>query len=176
MALGMVFIALTAGCSGMSISSDYDPAKTEEMKTYKTYAWLPAPRERVRGSALVGKRVQFVADQVLQDKGYQLAGQSAADFMIGWHGALDKKLSYSTVNSYYGYGWGYWSGTGYSQTYVTEYKVGTLILDIVDAGDNELAWRGIASAEVYPQADEDYRNRQIEAAVRKMLDRFPPKK
>ncbi|MCK5406753.1 MAG: DUF4136 domain-containing protein [Candidatus Krumholzibacteria bacterium] len=172
-----VVIALTAGCSGMSISSDYDPGKIEEMKAYKTYAWFPAPREKVRGgSQLVGKRVQYVADQVLQDKGYQLAGQTAPDFMIGWHAALDKKLNYSTVNSYYGYGWGYWGGTGYSQTYVTEYKVGTLLIDIVDASDNELAWRGTASAEVYPQADEDYRNRQIESAVRKMLDRFPPKK
>ena len=44
----------------------------------------------------------------------------------------------------------------------------------MDVGTNELVWRGVAQAEVYPQADQDYRNRQIETAVNKILAQFPP--
>ena len=70
-----VVVALTAGCSGMSVSSDFDPAKIEEMKAYQTYAWLPAPRERPPGQdPLIGKKIQYVADQALQEKGLKYAG------------------------------------------------------------------------------------------------------
>ncbi len=33
---------------------------------------------------------------------------------------------------------------------VSEYKVGTLILDVVGAADRQLIWRATASEEVYP--------------------------
>jgi hypothetical protein len=166
---------ISAGCSGMTISTDFDPSKTEEMKAYGTYAWLtgPAGDSRTAG-AFIDKRVKYVADQVFAEKGFALTEKTGADFLVGWHASLDRKLSYNTVNTYYGYGWGYWGGYGTSRSYVTEYKEGTLLLDIVDAATNELVWRGIAQAEVYPQADADYRNRQIESAVRKMLSQFPP--
>lgn len=165
-----------AGCSGMSVSSDYNPMKVEEMQSYKTYDWLvPAASTNRSGDQFLDQRIHMVADRILGDMGYQISGESP-DFRIGWHASLDRKLSYSTVNSYYGYGWGYYGGMGTSRTYATEYHEGTLLLDVVDARANELVWRGIAQAEVYPQADADYRNRQVESAVRKILSQFPPKK
>ncbi len=171
----ILLAVISAGCSGMSISSDFDPSKTEEMKSYGTYAWLTNPTGDPRTAGdFIDKRVKFVADKIFADKGYQLTTKSGADFVVGWHASLDSKLAYNTVNTYYGYGWGYWGGYGTSQTYATEYKEGTLILDIVDAKTNELVWRGIASAEVYPQADADYKNRQIEKAIQNLLSQFPP--
>lgn len=161
----------------MTVNSDFDPTKVEEMGGYKTYAWLPRPKGDARtANQFVAQRIQSVADEVLSDKGYRLDNSSTPDFRIGWHAALDRKLSYNTVNSYYGYGWGYWGGAAYSRTYVTEYEVGALIIDIVDGSANELVWRGIAQAEVYPQASTDYRNQQIETAIRKILAQFPPEK
>jgi hypothetical protein len=176
----LVLLALTAvvsaaGCSGMTVNSDFDPTKTEEMRTFSTYAWLTKPTGKPRTAGdFIDRRVKMIADQVLAEKGYVLTGSGEPDFLVGWHASLDRKLSYNTVNTYYGYGWGYRAGYGASRTYVNEYKEGTLILDIVDTTDEALVWRGIAQAEVYPQADAEYRNRQIESAVRKMLSRFPP--
>jgi hypothetical protein len=174
--VALVLLAvISAGCSGMSISSDFDPTKTEEMKAYGTYAWLTNPTGDPRTAGdFIDKRVKFVADKVFADKGYSLTTKSGADFLVGWHASLDRKLSYSTVSTYTGYGWGYGGGYGASQTYATEYKEGTLLLDIVDAKSNELVWRGIASAEVYPQADAEYKNQQITSAIQKLLSQFPP--
>lgn len=169
-------IAFTAGCSGMAVDSDFDPTRVEEMGGYQTYSWLPRPKGDSRtASQFIAKRIRSVADEVLSGKGYRLDDSSTPDFRIGWQAVLDTKLSYNTVNSYYGYGWGYWGGAGYSRTYVTEYNLGTLIIDIVDGPANELVWRGIAQAEVYPQSTTDYRNQQMETAVRKILAQFPPK-
>lgn len=167
--------AALAGCSGMNVYSDFDPTAVDDMKAYRTYSWLPLPKERRRDAdQLVSKRIMAVTDQALSAKGYERAQTSAPDFLVGWHGAIDKKLQYNTVNTYYGYGWGYWGGVGASRTYATEYHEGSLIIDIVDARTNELVWRGVAQSEVYPQSDPDYRNRQIESAVNKILSQFPP--
>jgi hypothetical protein len=167
--------ALGTGCSGMNVYSDFDPTAVDEMKAYKTYSWLPTPKERRRdANQLVSKRIMMVTDETLSKMGYGRAQTSAPDFLVGWHGAVDTKLQYSTVNTYYGYGWGYWGGTGTSQTYATKYHEGSLIIDIVDAKTNELVWRGVAQSEVYPQSDPDYRNRQIDSAIQKILSKFPP--
>lgn len=173
----MTAAAFGAGCSGMNVFSDFDPTAVEDMKAYRTYSWLPAPKGKQRNvDQLVSKRIMMVTDEALSKKGYERAQTSAPDFLIGWHGGVDKKLQYSTVNTYYGYGWGYWGGYGTSRTYATEYHEGSLIIDIVDAKSNELVWRGVAQSEVYPQSDTDYRNRQIESAVGKILSQFPPKR
>lgn len=169
-------VATTAGCSGISVSSDFDPSKVEEMGSYVTYSWLPRPQSDKRTSyQFIAQRIRNVADEVLSDKKYRLDDSATPDFRIGWHAAMDQKLAYNTVNTYYGYGWGYW-GPAHTQTYVTAYNVGTIIIDIVDGSSNELVWRGIAQAEVHPQSSTDYRNQQIESAVRKILAQFPPKK
>jgi hypothetical protein len=158
------------------VSSDFDPTAVEEMSAYHTYSWLPARKGARRdANPMVAKRIMMVVDQTLSDKGFERAQTSAPDFLVGWHGAVDRKLQYNTVNTYYGYGWGYWGGVGATRTYATEYHEGSLIIDIVDAKSNELVWRGVAQAEVHPQSDPDYRNRQIESAVQKILSRFPPK-
>ena len=172
----IVATSLFAGCSGMSISSDFDPTAVDKMKTYKAYSWLPAPQTRKRSTdQFVAKRITMATEHALQKKGMERALTGAPDFLVGWHGAIDSKLQYSTVNTYYGYGWGYWGGMGTTQTYATEYNQGSLIIDIVDAKTNELVWRGVAQAEVYPQSDPDYRNQQIDSAVSKILSQFPPK-
>ena len=169
--------ALVAGCSGMKVYSDFDPTAVDQMKAYRSYSWLPAPRGKKRGAdQLVAKRIMATTDEVLSKKGYERAQTSAPDFLVGWHGAVDTKLQYNTVNTYYGYGWGYWGGMGTSRTYASEYHEGSLIIDIVDAKSNELVWRGVAQAEVYPESSPDYRNQQIQSAVNKILSQFPPKK
>jgi hypothetical protein len=172
----LIAVAGLTGCSGMNVYSDHDPTAISDMQAYKTYAWLPDTKGgQHTHNTLESKRIKHIADGVLAEKGYALATSSQPDFYVGWHGAIDRKLAYNTVNTYYGYGWGYWGGYGGTSTYVTEYQQGSLIIDIVDVKTNELVWRGVAQAEVYPQADQDYRNRQIETAVNKILGQFPPK-
>lgn len=107
----IVVTSLFAGCSGMNISADFDPTAVDKMKAYKTYSWLPAPQTRKRSNdQFIAKRINAAAENALRKKGMERALSGSPDFLVGWHGAVDSKLQYSTVNTYYGYGWGYWGG------------------------------------------------------------------
>jgi len=169
-AVGAVFLTISA-CSGMSISTDFNPGAN--FSNYETFAWLPAPQTgdpRV-DNAIIYNRVKDAVDTELEAKGYrEVQNASEADFLVGYHIALDGRMDVQTVNSYYGYAWGPWYYGGYRDTYVRYYDQGTMLIDIVDRRADELAWRGTAQAEVRQNAD----GRQIGEAVQKLLARFPP--
>ncbi len=54
------------------------------------------------------------------------------------------------------------------------YEEGALVLDIVDVRSNQLAWRGSAQSEIDRTRPENERDRLLNNAVKKVLDRFPP--
>ena len=58
---------------------------------------------------------------------------------------------------------------------VHEYTEGTLILDVLDAATKSLVWRGTAQAEALPSVDVSTPQARIREAVRRILERFPPK-
>ena len=164
-----------AACSGMSIRSDFNPQA--DFSQYSTYAWLPAPQTgdpRV-DNALIEGRIKTAVDQTLADKGYRQAAADQATFWVGYHLSIEGQMDVTTVNSYYGYGWGPWYyGPGYRDTQVRYYDQGTLLIDIVDAEAKELVWRGTAEAEVRAEMNPEKRQQRINEAVSKILQRFPP--
>ncbi|MFQ5995671.1 MAG: DUF4136 domain-containing protein [Acidiferrobacterales bacterium] len=171
-----------AGCSSMQVTSDYDPAA--DFADLTTYDWMPGPQKatgdpRLDNPLLEG-RIKTAVDKQLAAQGF-VKRSSAADFYIGYHLALEKRLAVSTMNSYYGYragwGWNYGAGTGVlgPESYTYEYEQGSLILDIVKPDTRKLIWRGSAQAEVNETASSDKKQKQIDEAVRKMLAHFPPK-
>lgn len=178
-----LLVASFAGCASIDIQTDYNPQAVGDMAEYQTYAWLPHPSEgdpRVH-NPLVASRVEAAVDETLVAKGYTKTNAASADFMIGWHAALEGKVDVQTVDRYYGYGYGGWygrygrgGGAVVSNTHVREYDQGTLIIDIVDKSSNELVWRGAAQAEVIAQATPEERQERIAKAIRKVFEDFPP--
>jgi hypothetical protein len=55
------------------------------------------------------------------------------------------------------------------------FEQGTLILDIIDGPKRQIAWRGIAEAEVNRQNTAAKREQRIREGVAEMLKKFPPK-
>lgn len=168
---GVAVVVAVTGCSGMRINSDFNPGAN--FSSYETYTWLPAPEsgDPRLDNAIVFNRVKDAIDTELEAKGYrEVANANQADFLVGYHIALDGRMDVQTVNSYYGYGYGPWYYGGYRDTYVRYYDQGSMLIDIVDRRANELVWRGSAEAEVRQNAD----GRQIQEAVTRMLQRFPP--
>jgi hypothetical protein len=165
-----------AGCSGMSIRTDYNPGA--DFTKYSTYAWLATPETgdaRV-DNALVEGRIKAAVDQALTAKGYRQVAPDQATFWVGYHLSIEGRMDVNTVNSYYGYGWGRgYYGPAYTDTQVYYYNQGTLLIDIVDAQAKELAWRGSAEAEVKPDVPPEERSKRINSAVAQVLERFPPK-
>ena len=55
------------------------------------------------------------------------------------------------------------------------FEQGTLILDIIDGPKRQIAWRGIAEAEVNRQNTAAKREQRIREAVGELLKKYPPK-
>ena len=185
-ALVMMLAAVMAGCSSMEVSVDHDPKAN--FAGLKTYGWLKEPQKptgdpRIDGNTILENRIHEAVDTELAAGGFKKV-TSDADFLIAYHVSLDKRRSVQTLNSYYGYspGWGYGYGaayrpgywTGAPETYVYEYEQGTLILDIVDPKNKELIWRGSAQDEVHFKTTPEKDQSQLNEAVHKMLENFPP--
>jgi hypothetical protein len=136
-----VVAAMLAGCGGgIRVQTDFDT--TAEFSGYQTYQWAEREttgKEDPRGyNDLTARRIKLAVDRALQAKGFREAGADP-DCFVAWHGAIDGKMSLTTIRDDYWYGWG-WYGPGIStaQTYANEWDEGTLHIDIIDAG----SWRG----------------------------------
>jgi hypothetical protein len=175
------------GCSTMVVSHDYDP--DADFARLKSYGWIPEPRKpsgdpRIDHNTLLEERIEKAVETQLNAKGYVKKASGTPDFWLAFYVTLDRKTSVTMLNSYYGYGpgWGWglryggYGAYGLPSAYAYEYDEGTLILDVVEPATRRLLWRGYATDEVNlsqgPKADE----KQINEAVRRLLERFPPEK
>lgn len=171
------------GCSGISVTTDYNPAAVPSMQAYQTYTWIPNPGDREDpelNNPILIARIETAVDAALQAKGFQKV-ESGGDFLVGWYADVDQRTDYTTVNSYYGgYGWGGWygggmgGGMGTSRTTAHNWEEGTLVIVVADAKSKELVWNGSATAEVGKAGSPEERQSRINGAVEKMFANFPP--
>lgn len=174
---GVALAASFAACSGLSTNFDFDPQAN--FSGYQSWGWMEMhPSSQLSG--LQHSRIQSAIESALTAKGMQLvSGQP--NFWVGYQVIMDEQVSYNTVNSYYGSGWGYhgWYGPGYggmgtSTTYETRVQVGTLIVDVFDAGTKELVWRGTGESKIQEIRDPQERQARLDEAVSKIMENFPP--
>jgi hypothetical protein len=180
--LGLLLGLALGGCASMQLAWDYDAQSA--FPVLHSYDWLPAPEVEPGASPvhndLLDARIRNAVDTQMQKKGFR-RDTGSPDFLVAYHVALDERLSVTYLNELYGYGPG-WGNPRYLRSYgrpgreatVSEYQVGTLVLDVVLAQDRRLIWRGSASAEVYPDLSPEAREKRIRTAVEKILAPFPP--
>ena len=171
--------ASLAACSGISTNFDFDPQAN--FSSYQSWSWMEMqPNSQL--TDLQRSRVRSSIESAMTAKGMeQVRGQPS--FWVGYQVVLDEQVSYNTVNNYYGGGWGYrgWYGPGYggmgmgtSTTYESRVQVGTLIIDVFDAGTKELVWRGTGETKIQEIKDPQERQARLDQVSTKILANFPP--
>ena len=161
----IVCAALCAlSCSGVTVGYDYDTGV--DFSGFKSYAWQEIART-IEMNDLVVKRVQAAVNRELQTKGFRLS-PDRPDFCITMHVRTRQRVA---VTDWGGpYRW--W---GYGGIDAREYEEGVLIIDFLDARNDELVWRGIATGVVDPDLDPVRRTAEINNAVARILEKFPPR-
>ena len=163
-------LMLPALASAQDVKIDFD--KAYDFSTVKTYAISIGTKW---GNDLSERRVLTEIDEAIAAKGWKKvdAGQANAIFVL--HGATQTKRSANTFYSggYGGYGYRGFGGMGTSQTVVSEYAVGTLVVDLFDAKSKQLIFRGTAEDEISDNAEKNAK--RLEKASTKLFKDFPPK-
>ena len=168
---------LALGCAGLPVETDYDPSF--DFGGYRGFAWLtekhPITGDVRLDNPLLHERLREAIQQTLTAAGFEQVEAGSADFRVGYHLSLQRRLDVSTLNSHYGYGpganrWGY----GPPGTVVTEYEEGTLVIDVVDARSDRLVWRGSAYGRVRESSTPEERQQRVHRVVAGILERFPP--
>jgi hypothetical protein len=128
------------------------------------------------GNPLSEKRVTAEIEQSLTEKGWAKSDEAKADALVVLHGATSVKKD---LNTFYsggmgGYGWRGMGGMGMAtaSTTVTEYTVGTLVVDIFNAKSKQLLFRGTASDEISDKPEKN--QKKLAKASDKMFKDFPP--
>lgn len=159
------------GCASAQVNTNYDPALS--FAGFRTFAFMEAGSTAAGPSGvsnpLVGREIEEAIRDALVSRGFTETSTPA--FRVAYQAAVDEKLDVETFTNYYGYRR---RGVWIEETEVREYAEGTLILDIIDAATNDLAWRGTAHSEVSDLRDPERRRRTLETAVQQILDQFPP--
>ena len=166
--LTISLILSIVGCSQISVKTNFD--NEADFGALKTYEWKEAdsnaPKYAIVKNSLVSKRVHRAVDKELSAKGYSKSGNP--DFYVVFHAIAKEKVEVED----YGYTYGRWYRGYYNRDYDLRYHLeGTLILDVVDAQNNQLIWRGIGTTDVDPESAEE----KINQVAAQILGKFPPK-
>ena len=176
LAIAVVISAITVGCSGMKVNHDWD--QQADFSKYQTYAWHDSDTNVQDTDPLAHERFLSAIDSQLAAKGFQKVG-SNPDVFVTYHAEESQQMSLDTT--YMGGGWGYGPGWGWgggmggmgsSTTTVRKYNVGTVALDMWDASQKRLVWRGTISDTV---SDNPSKNAdKIIKAADKLFKNYPP--
>ncbi len=159
-----------AACSSLKTSTDYKPGTN--FSKYKTFAFKDV--DNVKNAILVD-RIENAVSAQLTAKGLR-RDDANADLWVVAHPRLSQQTQINTYNTGWGYGWGWRGGAGMQTSTVEQIPVGTLIIDLVDSKDKELVWRGTASDTLKEKATPEEREQNLNAAMAKLFEGFPPAK
>ena len=177
LAVAAAFLAVAIGCSSMKVNHDWD--RQADFSSYKTYAWHDSDTNVKDTDPLAHERFISAIDGQLTAQGFQKVG-SNPDVFVTYHSEENEQLSLDTT--YMGGGWGYgpgwgWGGGGMggmgsSTTTVRKYNVATVVLDLWDAEQKRLVWRGTVSDTM---SDNPQKNSsKINTAAEKLFKDYPP--
>lgn len=158
----------------IDVRTDFDPAT--DFGRYKTFCWQKVETR----NPLWIERIKSAVSSALTAKGWsQTESGSACDVAIM---AMEIKRDHDTVNTFYdsfGGGWGGWGwrgfggdGFGESTTTTQTFQTGTRIVDLFDAKNKNLVWRGSATDTLSDTSDKNIK--KLQSSVHKLFEHFPP--
>lgn len=167
--VAVALAVVVGGCS--SISTTYDFDTRVDFAEFHTFDWMPEQPVTIPDP----RREQTVRDlfvAALEARGFEKVTQDA-DFLLVMYAGAEGNIQVSA----FGYGYGprgtFWGPTaGFIETYA--YRDGTLVLDVVNAATDELAWRGTAQGVLDASMNPQQRQKLVTQAIDKMLKNFPP--
>jgi Domain of unknown function (DUF4136) len=175
----LAFLVITTqDLSAQKVGYNYD--KQADFSQFETYRWADIG-EADSVDEITRQQIRAAIDSQLALKGLHRVDDTPSDLAIGFQVSLSQERQLSTMGTGWGYGpgWGSsWYGYGYGGAYSTTtmsstITVGTLALDMYDASQKRLVWRGVATKTVDRTSNPQKREKRLNKAAKKLLQHYP---
>ena len=159
-----IIMLMTIPSLAQQVKTDYD--RSANFSQYKTYSWSGVKTK----DPLVVDRIKNAVNSTLSAKGLTQV-DSGGDLTIN---AMEITRKQQTLDTFYngGFGGRRFGGFGNATTTTETYKIGTLVVDLLDAQSKELVFRGSSSDMLSDKSDKNIKN--LNKGVEKMFKHFPP--
>jgi len=178
--LMFVFLFALMACKTVPVEVRYNFDKDADFSKFKTYKWVTL-KDAAKIDDVRDKQIKTVVDAELARKGFDKTDADTADLYLAYQAGIETQQQFSSYKSDWGYGSGWAKGGWYSGIggMVTEQtaviQVGQLAVDMYDAARHTLAWRGVASKTIDPNATPAMQQKNLAKAVAKLLSNYPPR-
>ncbi|MBS3951615.1 MAG: DUF4136 domain-containing protein [Methylomicrobium sp.] len=162
-----------SACSSVTVTTDYDHSTAFDQ--YQTYTLTPSTDqiglspsgETALRDSLRNHLATHSVSEVNENADLHVVRHISTKEKVVVHQSTD--MRYTSLPYRYGR-YGMWAGAPPMYNDVSQYTVGTLILDFVDAKSQKLVFRGIASGTV---SDPETNAERIREAVEKIVQNYP---
>lgn len=177
-----LLVASGAATAGPKASAMAD--KTVDLRQYQTFGFAdPLGTDQNGYRSVISQELKASTQRQLEARGLRLDPENP-QLTVNFNARLDDKLkvsTYSTPTMTMGYGRGYYGYRGgmYStwptyqdQTSVSQYKEGTLNIDIVDRTRKQLVWEAVVT-DTITQKKRDNIDKTIEDYIKAAFKKYP---
>lgn len=158
----MLACMVSAVALGQQVSVNYN--RSQSFSQYHTYAWASNNSNQIQNSILA-QQAKSDIDSAMQSKGLQSVQESQnPDIILTASGGMKEQTSYQA--------WGM-RGIGGGMGGITPEQnvIGTMIVDLYDAKNKTLIWRGIAQNTLGNNGNKN--SQMVSKAVQKMFKQWP---
>lgn len=178
-----MIIATTASCSTIRVTTDYDSSANFE--AYKTFAFTDEALN-LNIDELNRNRLLRAIETELTARGFTRS--ESPDVLLDLNVKTEEKnkttttttttpVFYGRLGRYYGPGYRYGYGAGFTNTQIDyeTYIDGTLFIDMIDAGKKQLVWQGRGTGAINTDESQKTKEENINNAVRQIFMQYPYK-
>jgi hypothetical protein len=163
--IALSLLVLAASASAQEVSLDF--SRDHDFSSYKSFAWSPAQQPAKNPANHI--RITRAVEEGLGPKGMVKSTDGRPDVYLMYQGKVGDKVKVRGKSQ-----GGYWEPTNLRTVVdLNKVKEGTLVLEFYDARTRDIVWRGVATS---VGVREDRAEEEIKAAVKKLLEGYPPKK
>lgn len=175
---GLLLVAAGVVAVGQDVRYNFD--RNTDFSKFKTYKWV-ALKDAAKLDDLTDKQIKDTLDTELSQKGLSKVDSDQADLFVGYQAAVGTEKQFTSFNSDWGYGGGWYRGGWYGRPgggmttgQTSTIYVGQLAVDMYDSGNHDLVWRGVASKTLDTKAKPDKQQKNLNKAVAKLMKNYPP--
>jgi hypothetical protein len=171
-----VLVVIASVASAQKTEVGYD--KEADFAQFKTYSWVPRQTQTTR--PLLVANIMAAIDEQLQKKGLQKV-ESSPNLLVNAAGNIGIEGGFAAADPTYAAYGGFpppnatvWTGT-VSAAPNPLFGKGVLIVDLVNANQKQLVWRGTVKENLDP-TKRSKALEQVNRAIAKLFSNYPPNK